>query len=124
MKNLWLMLFAFVIGCGPAGTGKPTLNPAKGKVTYASGAPLISGTLAMEPAGPGAFRCSGKIGSDGTFELETGTEKGASAGKYKAYVALPANKNKSVPKKFQSDETSGIEVEIVSGDNDLDIKLK
>ncbi|NBY01151.1 MAG: hypothetical protein EBQ87_04085 [Planctomycetes bacterium] len=125
MRNLWLMvIFLFMVGCGYSGTGKPTLHPAKGKVSLGTGSPLAFGTLALEPAGVGAIRCQGKIGTDGTFELETGTEKGASAGKYKAYVTLPLNKSKGVPKKFQSDETSGIEVEIVTGDNDLDIKLK
>jgi len=51
-------------------------------------------------------------------------KKGATAGKYRVSVILPPNKSKSVPKKYQSDETSGIVVEVVSGDNDLDIKLK
>jgi hypothetical protein len=124
MRSLWLMMIVLLVGCGYSGTGKPTLHPAKGKVTLGTGSPVTFGTLALEPAGGGAIRCQGKIGTDGVFELETGTDKGATAGKYKAYVVLPANKRNSVPKKFQADDTSGIEVEIVSGDNDLDIKLK
>jgi hypothetical protein len=124
MRILWLMMIVLVLGCGASGTGKRTLNPAKGKVTLGTGAPLTVGTLSLEPLGGGAIPCNGKIGTDGTFELETGTDKGASAGKYKAYILLPPNKSKSVPKKFQSDDTSGIVVEVVSGDNDLDIKLK
>jgi len=124
MRSLWLMIILLVMGCGGSGPARPALNPVKGKVTLATGAPLAFGTIGFEPAGGRAFRCSGKIGTDGTFELETGSEKGATAGKYKVSVSLPPNKRNSVPKKFQSDDTSGIEVEVVSGDNDLDIKLK
>jgi len=119
------MMLVLLVGCGgSSGPGRPALNPVKGKVTLGSGAPLAFGTIGFEPAGGRAYRCEGKIGPDGTFELETGSEKGATAGKYKVSVGLPANKRNSVPKKFQSDETSGIEVEVVSGDNNLDIKLK
>jgi len=125
MRILWLMMIVLLLGCGSSGPGNRTLNPAKGKVTLGTGAPLTVGTFALVPLGVGAIPCDGKIGTDGTFELETGTDKGASAGKYKAYVtSLPPNKRNSVPKKFQSEDTSGIEVEIVSGDNNLDIKLK
>ena len=124
MRSLWLMMVILLAGCGSAGPPRPALNPVKGKVTLSTGVPLTFGTIGFEPAGGRAFRCSGKIGPDGTFELETGSEKGATAGNYKVSVVLPANKSKSVPKKFQSDDTSGIEVEVVSGDNNLDIKLK
>jgi len=117
-------MIILLVGCGSSGPARPALNPVKGKVTLATGAPLAFGTIAFLPAGGRAFNCQGKIENDGTFELETGSEKGATAGKYKVFVSLPANKSKSVPKKFQSDDTSGIEVEIVSGDNNLDIKLK
>ena len=124
MRSLWLIIIILLVGCGSSGPARPALNPVKGKVTLGTGAPLAFGTIAFEPSGGRAFRCSGKIGPDGTFELETGSEKGATAGKYIVSVGVPPNKRNSVPKKFQSDETSGIEVEIVSGDNDLDIKLK
>ena len=126
MKSLWfMMMIALLVGCGSSsGPARPALNPVKGKVTLGNGAPLAFGTLAFEPSGGRAFRCSGKIEPDGTFELETSSEKGATAGKYKVSVSLPPNKRNSVPKKFQSDDTSGIEVEVVSGDNNLEIKLK
>ena len=124
MRILWLMMIMLLVGCGSSGPARPALNPVKGKVTLANGAPLASGTIALEPSEGRAYRCSGKIGPDGTFEIETGSEKGATAGKYKVAVGpLPKNR-KSVPKKYYSEDTSGIEVEIVSGDNDLDIKLK
>ena len=124
MRSLWLMMILLVMGCGSSGPARPSLNPVKGKVTFGNGAPLAFGTIAFEPSGGRAYRCQGKIEPDGTFELETGSEKGATAGKYKVSVVLPPNKSKSVPKKFQFDDTSGIEVEVVSGDNNLDIKLK
>jgi hypothetical protein len=124
MRSLWLIIIVLLVGCGSSGPARPALNPVKGKVTLATGAPLAFGTIAFEPSGGRAYRCSGKIGPDGTFELETGTEKGATAGTYKVSVGLPPNKRNSVLKKFQSEDTSGIEVEVVSGDNDLDIKLK
>ena len=124
MRSLWLMMLVLLVGCGgSSGPARPALNLVKGKVTLGNGAPLAFGTIAFEPAGGRAYRCQGKIESDGTFEIETGSEKGATAGKYKVSVGLPPNKRNSVPKKFQS-EDSGIEVEIVSGDNNLDIKLK
>jgi len=124
MRILWMMMIVLLVGCGSSGPGKRVLNPAKGKVTLGTGAPLTVGTLSLEPLGVGAIPCYGKIEPDGTFELQTDADKGASAGKYKAYILLPPNKRNSVPKKFQSENTSGIEVEVVSGDNDLDIKLK
>jgi len=118
------MIIVLLVGCGSSGPGKRTLNPAKGKVTLGTGAPLTVGTLSLEPLGVGAIPCYGKIEPDGTFELQTDADKGASAGKYKAYILLTPNKRNSVPKKFQSEDTSGIEVEVVSGDNNLEIKLK
>jgi len=124
MRSIGLMMVVLLLGCGSSGPARPALNPVKGKVTLGIGAPLSFGIIAFEPAGGRAFRCQGKIEPDGTFELETGSEKGATAGKYKVSVVLPPNKNKTIPKKFQSDDTSDIEVEIVSGDNTLDIKLK
>ena len=92
MRSLWLMMILMVMGCGSSGPARPALNPVKGKVTLATGAPLAFGTIAFEPSGGRAYRCSGKIGPDGTFELETGTEKGATAGTYKVSVGLPPNK--------------------------------
>ena len=124
MRSLWLMMILMMMGCGGSGPARPALNPVKGKVTLATGAPLAFGIIGFEPAGGRAFRCSGKIGPDGTFEIETGAEKGATAGKYKVAVGPLPNNRKSVPKKYYSEDTSGIEVEIVSGDNNLDIKLK
>jgi len=132
MKNILLLILVLVIGCGQTGAGKPTLNPAKGKVSLANGTLLSTGTISFEPSGGRAFRCSGPIGPDGTFELETGSDKdkGASAGKYKVAVSFAlVNKRppaimKSIPKKYLDTDTSDLEVEIVSGNNDLDIKLK
>ena len=119
MRSLWLMMILLLMGCGSSsGPARPALNPVKGKVTLGNGAPLAFGTIGFEPSGGRAYRCSGKIGPDGTFELETSSEKGATAGKYIVSVFLPPNKSKSVPKIVQP------EVEVVSGDNNLDIKLK
>lgn len=121
-----------VLGCGPLGSGTRTLHPAKGKLTLANGSPLTSGLVGLEPNGSGN-RCVGKINSNGTFELQTGDEKGAAIGKYKAYVFFPAGKGgkstmpvsaKGIPKKYLESDSTDLEIEITGGDNELVVNLK
>jgi len=119
-------------GCGPT---NPQTFPASGKVTYRD-ATLQSGEVRFMPEG-GGQPASGKIQADGTFKLGTfAPDDGALPGKYKVLVevfpegedaGLPGQefgkKKPPIPTKYTSDKTSGLEFEIKSGENNIELKL-
>lgn len=130
-----------IVGCGPASNG-PTLPTGpkatvKGKVTH-DGKPVTSGNLALD-SGKG-FALGAKINADGTFELIGQDGKDVPAGKYKVAVSPPpaavapvsgtatkmpeAPKIEGLPEKFYDTGTSGVEVEIGAGAQDITIDLK
>jgi hypothetical protein len=71
-----------VAGCGPA---EPKLVPAGGTVRFTDGKPVAGGIVEFAPDGPGPA-ARGKIGSDGSFTLETNGKPGAVAGAYRVVV--------------------------------------
>ena len=110
-------------GCGGSQSGPrvaPTL-PVHGKVTY-QGQPLTGGTIQTEP--DRGREASGIIGPDGAFTLTTfkendgavpGTHRVAISGVYKGRVAIP--------RKFDSYNTSKIEIDVTAGKTDYAIDL-
>ena len=135
------LMVAGLFGCGPASNG-PTLPTGpkatvKGKVTH-EGKPVTSGNLALD-SGKG-FALGAKINADGTFELIGQDGKDVPAGKYKVAVSPPtaapaqftgpdakmpeAPKIEGVPAKFYETSTSGVEIEIGAGAQDITIDLK
>ena len=125
-----LILLAAVCGCG--GDGRAS---ARGQVKFPDGSPvtkLEGGQVVFETTGPDGkpSTATGTIDDQGRFEL--GTERpgdGAVVGKSKVLVTPPtATGDVPLPlviaKKYESFETSGIEVEVKPGSNDLTITVE
>ena len=122
------MLTVTLIGCKKSG---PELAPFTGKVTY-NGKPLRFGCVVFLPES--GRTSTGDIQPDGTFRMVTsGRGDGAVVGKNKVRITCFTNQDPSrkgpggagialgkplIPKKYASEETSGIEVEVQSGAND------
>jgi hypothetical protein len=132
------ILVSSAIGCSGGNNGPPAPAGPKGvvkaKVTC-EGKPVTKGTLMLD-SGKG-FIASGKAGADGTFELKGPQGEEIPVGKYKVSIvpestppaagatAMPGPpKLEGVPDKFYSPVTSGVEVDIATGKQDLTIDLK
>jgi hypothetical protein len=132
------MTVSWIAGCG--GDTGPKLpdgpkGSAKAKVTC-EGKQITVGTLLLD-SGKG-FTASAPAGKDGTFELKGPTGAQIPAGKYKVaitpppapapapgVVEMPApQKIEGVAEKFYNAATSGVEVEIKAGSQDIEIILK
>jgi hypothetical protein len=119
---------AMVVGCGPRG---PEVAKVRG-IVLLDGKPLKKGHVATIPsAGKGA---NGFIQPDGSFELSTfGDNDGALVGTHKVGIAAYDGATKSpeggygkllVPKKYTNPETSGLTIEVKSGnDNSTELNL-
>jgi len=136
----WLTVAVFIsslVGCGgdsgpPAPTGPK--GSVKAKVTH-DGKPVTKGTLMLD-SGKG-FVASGKAGADGAFELKGPQGDQIPVGVYQVAItpestppvagaaAMPGPPTlEGVPDKFYSTATSGVEVEVKAGQQDLAIELK
>jgi hypothetical protein len=118
---------AAVFLLGAAGCGG--YHPVRGTVTYPDGTPVSKGIVVFERKDGGkAVTARGEIQADGTYQL--GTEKtgdGAPAGKYRVLVT-PRVENPDAPevtfdRRFADFNTSGLEFEVTSGDNDFPIQV-
>src|SRR2546423_9761382 len=83
-----LVLVGLISGCG-RGSG-PALAPVSGKVTV-DGQALTSGNVVLTPEDPKQIAKdipapAGQIESNGTYEIQTGGQRGAPLGKYKVTV--------------------------------------
>jgi len=79
---------------------KVTTYEVKGQVLLPDGKPLSSGMIYFQPKTESAQPAQGRLGSDGTFTLTTGSSgPGAAAGDYKVYIeADPASLPKATGK--------------------------
>jgi hypothetical protein len=124
------VLCLLMAGCGPS--GDMATAPVNGKVTY-NGSPLTSGTVMFVPdQGPAA---TGEIGRDGSYVLGTyGLKDGAVLGSHKVTITaiadmgdlLPeaqATPPPVIPDKYLNQETSGLVVEVKSGNNEVNFDL-
>jgi len=121
-----------LLGCGAK--GDHTTAPVNGKVTY-KGQPLPTGTIMFVPGeGPAA---TGEIAKDGSYRLSTyANDDGAVLGKHKVSITalqnvgagLPEQKSGTppslIPKKYISDQTSGLTAEVKAGGNVVNFELK
>lgn len=83
MRWLIFMLLMGGYGCGPE---KVPTYPVSGRIQFADGEPIRTGTIELESTTHGTS-ATGKIQQDGTFVLGTYTENdGAAAGKHRAIV--------------------------------------
>ncbi|TWT66930.1 hypothetical protein Pla123a_43590 [Posidoniimonas polymericola] len=124
---------------GCSGGGEKTY-PVSGVVTF-EGKPLAGGSLVFEPLSPAPktgkmYSARGKIGPEGQFRLSTfGDQDGAPPGRYRVGVtprvkvwqseeireAPPQN---SIPPNYTSPSSSGLEFEVKSERNEIDINLE
>lgn len=120
----------FPLGLAGCGGG---LYPVKGTVTLDDGTPVTKGVVIFERvAGGEPITARGQIQSDGSYELSTHKPgDGVPPGKYKVVLNsmdlsdLPdEQKNLPYDTKYLSLGTSGLEVEVNSGPNDIPLKLE
>lgn len=127
--------FTCLAGCDE-GRPKVPVAKASGRV-WLDDEPLQFGTITLQPtSGQPAV---GDIGSDGSFTLSTyAPMDGAAVGRHRvkvtAYSSQDPASDKSaqtgdnlgellVPQMYASATTSGIEVEVVEGDNEFEIRM-
>jgi len=82
---------ALVLLAGCRGDAVPKTAPVKGKVVFATGAPLTGGVVQLEPSAvTETVSVTGTIGADGSFSLKTYRNKqqadGAPPGEYKVTI--------------------------------------
>lgn len=119
------MALAFT-GCG---ANKSTVAQVHGKVVL-DGKPLANGTIVTRPQ---AGRGSQGVISNGEFELGTfGRDDGALIGTHAVAIVAeekgeggPEGKTGKllVPQRYTNPDTSGLTIEVVSGDNRPELKL-
>ena len=106
--------------------------PVTGKVTYADGSPMTEGMVICEMRdGEKIVQARGNLESDGSFRL--GTENpgdGVLPGKYRVLVVgrqLSERESETmlpfIDSKFTSYETSGLELEVKEGRNEMNISV-
>lgn len=122
----FLLALSVATGCSRG----PKIVPVRGKVLY-NGEPLRFGSVMLQPEAGQPAR--GVIQSDGTFQLTTFSEgDGATVGANRVRVTsydsqapdAPSNAGGEsalgkllIPRKYINIHTSGVEVEVIDGDN-------
>jgi hypothetical protein len=118
---------ALIVGCGDS---QPTLS---GVVTL-DGKPLATGNIAFLPTGEGAG-ASATIGSDGSYDVRTGSVRGLAPGDYIVTVSangppvtkpgsdLPLPGKLLTPKKYSTSQSSDLRANVQPGDNNLNFDL-
>ena len=129
MKPFGCIALLALLGC--SGDGLPDMVPISGSVSY-RGRPLDHGTVMFIPTRSGGRQASGRIESDGTYELTTQQQgDGAQYGEYKVvvhslephpgepsrmeYEALAQagiERKQEVPQKYTSPESSPLSVTV------------
>jgi len=122
-----LLLLVGGVGCS---SGR---YPVSGKVTYQDGSPVTEGSVIGEAKeGEERYSAQGSIQSDGSFQW--GTERprdGARPGKYRVVVVpralgdaeMAAGKLPAIDPKFANPQTSGIDFEVKTSKNELNITV-
>ncbi|MSQ95336.1 MAG: hypothetical protein EXR98_12365 [Gemmataceae bacterium] len=127
----FILCSLLLAGCQKKAT---TLNQVTGKVLY-KGAPLSGGLIVFSPdtsRGETGGIAFSKINEDGTYTLQSGDIKGASAGWYRVTVACLSNPSSSyesaplslIPDKYRDPQLSQLQCEVKTNrDNHLDFNL-
>lgn len=118
---------AAVVGCGPSG---PPLGEITGKVTYKN-APLPTGTITFVPQSAELPYGQATITADGTYKANS-NEYGdrLPVGQYKVAISAIQGGNPEAPSiplipfRYSSDTQSGLQAEVVEGENTIDFELK
>jgi hypothetical protein len=137
-----LLLFTVAVFATGCGAGGPATAPVSGTVIY-NGKPVPNAHVSFVPSDPSRRAAEGLTDTSGRFTLGTfSASDGAIVGKYKIGVIAngpprPAKPGEgsgmpgetvpgepSIPKKYFSPETSGLEHEVKSGRNSVELTLK
>jgi hypothetical protein len=119
-----------LVGCDKSG-----FQPVSGQVVFPDGSPvtgLDGGQVVIETtdAEGKTMNSSGAIDAQGHFQLGTQTvDDGAPLGKHKALITPPAATGDIAPppvidSKYESFETSGLEIEVKQGKNDVKLTVE
>jgi hypothetical protein len=124
------MLLVTVCGCN---SDQKKTYPTKGKFVWEDGAAVkeLSGGMVVFQCDAEAISAKGPIDDEGSFVVGTHTlDDGAVAGKHKVSIMQPADQNASeyralqvVDRKYESMDTTDLEVTIEPKPNDLVLKV-
>ena len=109
-----------IAGCGSGG------HKVSGKVTYADGSPLTTGTVELDgPSGAG----SGDIQPDGTYNITFGESGGVPDGTYRVRVQAFGEGTGGpgpsvVAEKYRSFEDSGLTVTVAGASQEFNITVE
>ena len=126
---LLVAVLAFLVGCGG---GKTAAVNGRVKLKDDSDVSVLKGySLSFEAEG-GKSSAMGEVNADGTFQLSTfGANDGAVPGKYRVAINQPANPDpdkpptkSKLPAKYGNFESSGLNVEIKPGTNNVELELE
>jgi hypothetical protein len=119
----------FIIGCG-AQDGPPT-GSLTGKLTY-HGDPVTNAEIHLNAPKRGTHGMA-VVGTDGTYSIPYQIEEGT----YRVFVTPPSVIDKAdgspppapidnpkIPAKYRRESTSGLTIEIHTGDNKFDIAMQ
>lgn len=126
LSSLTLLASLAALGCG---SGNPPTGYVTGKV-YLDDQLLSGGSVLFIPTPTGQY-ASGTIQKDGSYTLTTFRDgDGAVLGKHRIMVsAVKEVKNEGdpvvplTPPKYSNENTSGLEADIIKGDNVVDLRL-
>ncbi len=119
-----------LVGCSRSDLG----SEVSGQVTL-DGKPIGPGVVVFAPADGKSNPATGAIGLDGWYSMKTSRAVGLKPGKYSLSVSareVPAHLEPGerpppgrllTPEKYESTTTSGLEFEVTSGNNTIDIPL-
>jgi hypothetical protein len=127
-----VLLFALVLAAAE-GCARRTY-PVTGRVVFKDGSPVPGGIVVFSPLDPQSHTgARGYIQPDGTFEISTfQTGDGSFEGRFQVLVKGPSpgggedGPRRVVPQvdpRYARFETSGIEIEVKAGKNDLLIEV-
>jgi|YNPMSStandDraft_1061717.scaffolds.fasta_scaffold34552_2 hypothetical protein len=132
--------FGLWAAVGLIGCGGPTLCPVQGRIMYTDGTPakeLAGYTVTFESVDQAATADKpgisgwGEVKSDGTFQISTYRPgDGAVPGRHRVAINPPPSLSDEpptppvIPLKYASFETSGLEVQIAPGPNDVTLTVQ
>jgi len=134
LRLLWLLLVGFLpaLGCS-----QNSLESTVSGVVTLDGTPIGPGIIQFMPVGRAHNPATGTIQVTGDYELTTSNTLGLQAGEYNVTVAVydqpevapgeraaPGSAPLRTPEKYLSADTTDLQVTVIQGANELDIKLK
>jgi hypothetical protein len=117
-------LLVCLAGCGASGTNPTNLVHVSGKAVAPDGKPARWLTLNFHPTAPGGTTAYGVVGADGTFTPKSlNNQEGIIPGTYKVAVD-PTPKGTQVSKRYTSETTTDLQVEVGADDKEMVVRLK